>query len=81
MAQGSMIPNAIAVYNKAGGGQNWFASGYYTAQKRRIAIDKSTTVLVYLVDHHQAIRVLIAIIEIVCYPECEVKFVVPKERS
>jgi hypothetical protein len=81
MAQGSMIPNAIAVYNKAGGGQNWFASGYYTAQKRRIAIDKITTVLVYLVDHHQAIRVLIAIIEIACYPECEVKFVVPKERS
>ena len=42
MAQGSMITNATTVYaNRAGGGQNWFASGDYTAQKRRIAIGKN----------------------------------------
>ena len=42
MAQGSLITNATTVYaNKAGGGKNWYGSGDYTAQKRRIAIGKN----------------------------------------
>lgn len=42
MSQGSMLSNAIMVYNRqGGGGKNWYASSDVTAQRRRIAIGKN----------------------------------------